>query len=181
MIKHFLASLTAIALLLTPVIASAANQGDANSKLLACSSKYVTCPSVPTTDTNLLEAAPLNGVASTLTVSVDLRLGSTTNRAPFTQAKIAIQHVHSNATTVTATYYCSLDGTNYSQATSRAVNAGAGAVSLFVDTVAGAVTADPLVVVDIAACRKFRVVLAGTGAPAAGDTASLQITVLSGS
>jgi len=171
--RRFFLVLFAAAILLSPAAALAAEQGTAIARLFSYHSEGVTAPgSSRTVATNLLEAAPLNGAAATLTVT--LTLGDASGLAQYSQIKLAVQHTHSAATTVTLTYYCSLDGTNYSQITSRAISAGEGVASLYVDTVAAAASASPLIVVDVRGCYKYRFVAAATGTPAAGDLITVQ-------
>jgi len=171
--------LTTLAALAVTLIATSAEAGEVvTSKRLTCSDPYVTCP-VSGGGTGLIRGAPLNGAAATLTIDVDLGFGSTLDLAQYSQLKMTVQYTEVAATALTGTYYCSIDGTNYGQVTSRAVSAGAGTLSLYTDTIASA-TAAPLVVVDVATCVKFRVIFAATGAPGANDLLSVQAAVTAG-
>jgi len=145
----------------------------------SCSDAHTTCPSAPTTGTNLLEAAELNGTAATLTLIFDLSLGDANNKAQFAQMKMVVAYTEVAATAVTAVYYCSVDGTTYGQITSRAVGAGAGTLSAYTETVAAA-TSTVLAVIDVAGCAKFKVIFDGTGSPGATDLITVQAAATAG-
>ena len=177
--RKILTTLTIMAALAAaPAVASAGEQGVAIARRFNCSNADVACPASGS-GTNILEDAPLNGAAATLTAV--FTLGDSNNPAQYTQVKITAQYTYSAATLATAVYSCSIDGTNYSVVSSRAVNAGTGTLSAYTETLAAAASASPLIVVDVAGCAKLKVVFDGTGAPGAGDLLTVQAVAVAGS
>ncbi len=143
---------------------------------------YVTPRSYPnaasTNTANLLEGVALNATVGTRTVTVTL--GLTNYPAPYSKILVGVFFTWAAASTVTAVYSCSLDGTNFATKTSRAITAGAGTISLFGDTyTTGGASADLLLELDVRGCRAIKIVFGGADA-GVSDLVNVQMTALAG-
>lgn len=127
---------------------------------------------------NILGAVPLNATPADRTITVTLAVPN--YPAPYSKVLIGVFFTWNAASTVTAIYSCSLDGTNFATKTSRGIDAGAGTVSLFADTyTTGGASADFLLELDVRGCRSIKVVFGGAGA-GVSDLITIQMTALAG-
>jgi hypothetical protein len=114
---------------------------------------------------NALSGVALNASAATRTVTAVF--GSPTSPSPFTKWRVSVFFTWAAASTVTAVFSCSIDGTNYASLTSRSITAGASAVSIVTDTyTTGGASADIMLEYDIQGCRAAKVLLGGASAGA---------------
>jgi hypothetical protein len=173
--KNLVAALTLTLLASTAV---AQQQGLTTTRQFKFGAGDVTAPgSSRTSNYNLLEGAALNGAAATLTVTLDL--GNATEPGWYSALKVSAFYTYSAATDIRLTHYCSFDGTNFAQMTSRSVASGAGSVHLFYDVFDDAASSDFMVVVDVKGCIKYKVIASGTSADA-GDLLDLQAVAIAG-
>lgn len=115
---------------------------------------------------NALAGVALNASAATRTVTGTFQQNAA-NVSPYTKWRVLVFFTYAAATTVTAVFSCSEDGTNYASLTSRSITAGASTVSILTDTyTTGGASADFALEYDIAGCRKAKVVLGGASAGA---------------
>lgn len=136
--------------------------------ILAAPTLAMAAPVAPSADAvqadNALSGVALNATAATrtLTASFDWQK---TNLAPYTKWRVSVFYTYSAATTVTAVFSCSQDGTNYASLTSRSISAGASTVSIVTDTyTTSAASADIMLEYDIQGCRKGKIVFGGASA-----------------
>lgn len=124
-------------------------------------------PAAATLDAdNALSGVALNATAATRTVTgvFDAKAAAP---SPYTKWRVSVFFTYAAATTVTAVFSCSTDGTNYASLTSRSISAGASTVSIVTDTyTTGAASADIMLEYDIQGCRKAKVLLGGASAGA---------------
>jgi hypothetical protein len=114
---------------------------------------------------NALSGVALNASAATRTVQATF--GSPTSPSPFTKWRVSVFFTYNAASTVTAVFSCSVDGTNYASLTSRSITAGASTVSIVTDTyTTGGASANIMLEYDIQGCRAAKVVLGGASAGA---------------
>ncbi len=123
---------------------------------------------------NLLEGVALNAAAAARTITVSTKQ---------LWAKLVVPVFFTygtSATTVTAQFKCSTDGTNYVLLQSRAISAGASTLSDMVDTkTTGGVDQDFMLEYDVRACRSVQVVFGASG-PGGSDLINVQATAVSG-
>ena len=128
---------------------------------------------------NALSGVALNATAATRTVTATFTT-STTDPAPFTKWRVSVFFTYNAATTVTAVFTCSQDGTNYASLTSRSIAGGASTVSLVTDTyTTGGASANFTLEYDIQGCRKAKVLLGGASA-GASDLVTVDWTAVVG-
>lgn len=130
---------------------------------------------------NLLEGVALNTSAGTRTITLDLADAAKANKVEgFGKIRVAVFFTYAAATTVTAQFTCSLDGTNYGRTTSRSTSAGASTVSLQSDTyTTGAANANLILEYDVRGCRKAQVLFGGASA-GASDLVNVQAVAVAG-
>lgn len=128
---------------------------------------------------NALDNVALNASAATRTVTATFQEGAT-RVSPYTKWRVSVFYTYSAATTVTAVFSCSIDGTRYASLTSRSITGGASAVAVVTDTyTTSAASADIMLEFDIQGCRKAKLVLGGASA-AAGDLVDVDWAAVAG-
>jgi hypothetical protein len=130
---------------------------------------------------DLLAAVALNASAATRTITVPVAQARLSTGDGYSRLIVGVDFTYAAATTVTLTPTCSLDGgTTYFSVTSTAITAGAGAVSLYVDTyTTSAASAKFSVGYDVGACTHFKIVFGGASA-GAGDLVDIQAALTVG-
>ncbi len=128
-----------------------------------------------------LDGVALNATAALRTITVNLtHNGTATGNAAYSKILLGVAHTFSTATTITVLWTCSLDGTNYMTKTSRAIAAGAGTVSLFLDTYpTGSASTSPLFELDVRGCKAVKMLLGGASA-GVGDLVDAYVTAIVG-
>ena len=114
---------------------------------------------------NLLEGVALNAAAAARTITLNVGEANAYKGEEFTKLRVSVFFTYVAATTVTAQFSCSADGTNYARPTTRSCAAGACTVSLQSDTyTTGAANADFTLEYGIKGCQKVQILLGGAGA-----------------
>jgi hypothetical protein len=115
---------------------------------------------------NLLNQIALNVTAASRTIT--LSLGNMPAGRPgdgFNKLRVFVFYTYSAATTVTALFSCSLDGTNYGSLLSRSIVSGASTVSVVTDTyTTGGANADLQYEYDVRGCASVQIVFGGASA-----------------
>jgi len=126
-----------------------------------------------------LSAAALNdATAANRTVSATLTDGG---NASYSKWLVTVVYTYSSATTITAQFSCSVDGTNYGRRTSRKTIAGASTVYAETETYTTDSASRTLnLEYDVRGCKAAKVLLGGAGA-GAGDTVSTPWAATAGS
>lgn len=117
---------------------------------------------------NVLEDVALNGAEATRTLTV-------TTRRRMATLKVAVFYTDggvSSITTLTATPYCSIDGTNYAIPQVRDLSAGT--VSDLADTMAATADFSEMLFYGVGGCESFKIIFAGNNTPDAADLVSVQ-------
>ena len=128
-----------------------------------------------------LDGVALNATAALRTITVNLtHNGAATGNPAYSKVLLGVFHTFSTATTITVLWTCSQDGVNYATKTSRAIAAGAGTVSLFLDTYpTGSASTEPLFEIDVRGCRALKMLLGGASA-GVGDLVDAHVTAIVG-
>lgn len=128
---------------------------------------------------NQLSAVALNASAGTRTITLNNYLGGVP-KAQFGKARIGIGYTYSAATTVTALFSCSKDGTNYHSVTSRTISGSTATVAVMTDTyTTGGASATIDIEYDIRGCIGVKWVFGGASA-GAGDLVTVDVALVTG-
>lgn len=143
-----------------------------------------TAATPPTTShrigSGMLSGVALNATASTRTVTINLGdLPAGRDGEGWGKLRFGIQHTNSAATTVTAQFTCSYDGTTYYRRTTR--SCASGTCSVYEQTDSNAVSGDQdfELEYDIRGCAKIQILLGGASA-GASDLVTTEAVVIVG-
>ena len=129
-----------------------------------------------------LSAVALNAAAATRTMTATLTHDSTaTGRPVYSKLLATVAYTYSAATTVTAQFSCSLDGTTYGRRTSTSTAAGATTISAETGTyTTNAADATLNLEYDVRGCKAVQVLFGGADA-GASDLITVTWTAVAGS
>lgn len=117
-----------------------------------------------------LDDVALNAAAATRTVTANLTQDSTIgagSRALYSKLIVVVNFTYAAATTVTAQFSCSLDGTVYGRRTSTSTSAGASTIYAETGTyTTGAASIILTLEYDVRGCKSAKVLLGGASAGA---------------
>lgn len=152
-------------LLITALLLPSAAMADSAAKLRVA--KYRNGSSM-----NLLSGVALNASAGTRTITLETD--------GFSKVRVLVNYTYAAATTVTAQFTCSLDGTTYGRLTSRATSSGAATVSAVTETYTTSAASAILVYeYDVRGCAKVQVLYGGASA-GASDLVTVQAVAITG-
>ncbi|KKN71046.1 hypothetical protein LCGC14_0424630 [marine sediment metagenome] len=129
---------------------------------------------------NILSGVALN--ASPAARTITLTLGAMPpggQGSGFDKLRAFVFFTQSAASSVTALFSCSLDGTNFGSLTSRKITDGASALSIVTDTHLTGVDADLAIEYDTRGCAKVKILFGGAGA-GVGDLVDIQAVSIGG-
>ena len=136
------------------------------------------------TVTTSLTGVALNAAAATRTITANLTQHGTIvsgSRPLYSKMTVTVAYTYSAATTVTAQFSCSMDGTTYGRRTSTSTSAGASTIYAETGTyTTGAASIDLNLEYDVRGCKSVKVVLGGAGA-GAGDLVTATWVAVAGS
>lgn len=90
---------------------------------------------------------------------------ATTGNASYSKWRIVLSHTFGAATTITAQFTCSVDGTTYGRRLSTSTDAGASTLSAESGTYpTGSASTTPMLEYDVRGCRAAKVLLGGANA-----------------
>ena len=115
-----------------------------------------------------LDGVALNAAAATRTVTATLTENSeATGRPVYSKLLLVVDFTYAAATTVTAQFSCSVDGTNYGRRTSTSTASGASTIYAETGTyTTGAASILLTLEYDVRGCKMVQVLLGGAGAGA---------------
>lgn len=127
---------------------------------------------------NAISAGALNA-APTLTIDL-AQQGHPGVFSAWSKARLGITYTWAAATTVTTAFYCAIDGTNYTQVTSRSVAGGTATVSALTDSITtGGASQAYMLEYDVRGCKKAKWVFGGASG-GASDLVTVDVALVAG-